>query len=58
MTVAGAIAQVCAKPVTSEKARLLARDAIIDTLACMVAGREDISTKTVFEAFAQTGNAG
>ncbi len=58
MTVAGAIAQVCAKPVTSAKARLLARDAIIDTLACMVAGREDASTKTVFEAFAQTGSAG
>ncbi len=58
MTVAGAIAQVCAKPVTSAKARLLARDAIIDTLACMVAGREDASIKTVFEAFAQTGNAG
>ncbi|UCA45006.1 MmgE/PrpD family protein [Pseudochrobactrum sp. XF203] len=58
MTVAGAIAQVCAKPVTSAKARLLARDAIIDTLACMVAGREDASTKTVFEAFARTGSAG
>ena len=58
MTVAGAIAQICARPVTSVKARLLARDAIIDTLACMVAGREDISTKTVFEAFAPTGSAG
>ena len=58
MTVAEAIAQVCARPVTSEKARLLARDAIIDTLACMVAGREDASTKTVFEAFAMTGSAG
>ena len=58
MTVAGAIAQVCAKPVTSAKARLLARDAIIDTLACMVAGRDDTSTKTVFEAFALSGSAG
>lgn len=58
MTVAAAIAQVCARPVTSTKARLLARDAIIDTLACMVAGREDVSTKTVFEAFAPTGSAG
>ena len=58
MTVAGAIAQICARPVTSAKARLLARDAIIDTLACMVAGREDVSTKTVFEAFAPTGRAG
>ncbi len=58
MTVAAAIAQVCARPVTSTKARLLARDAIIDTLACMVAGREDVSTKTVFEAFALTGSAG
>lgn len=58
MTVAGAIAQICARPVTSAKARLLARDAIIDTLACMVAGREDVSTKTVFEAFAPTGSAG
>ena len=58
MTVAEAIAQVCAKPVTSAKARLLARDAIIDTLACMVAGREDISTKTVLEAFAVSGSAG
>lgn len=58
MTVATAIAQVCAKPVTSAKARLLARDAIIDTLACMVAGRDDLSTKTVFEAFAHTGSAG
>lgn len=58
MTVAGAIAQICARPVTSAKARLLARDAIIDTLACMVAGREDVSTKTVIEAFAPTGSAG
>lgn len=58
MTVAAAIAQVCARPVTSAKARLLARDAIIDTLACMVAGRDDTSTKTVFEAFSQTGSVG
>lgn len=58
MTVAAAIAQVCARPVTSAKARLLARDAIIDTLACMMAGRDDLSTNTVFEAFAQTGSVG
>lgn len=51
-SVAGAIAQFCARPVTSETARLLARDAIIDTLACMVAGRNDLSTNTVADAFA------
>lgn len=57
MSAADAIAQYCAKPVVSEKARLLARDAIIDTLACMVAGRHDLSTQTVAKAFmvADTG---
>lgn len=57
-TVAGYIARVCMQPVTSEKARLLARDAIIDTLACMVAGRNDQSTQTVMKAFAVSGGAG
>lgn len=58
MSVASAIADICVKPVISEKARLLARDAIIDTLACMVAGRDDLSTKTVLDAFSLYGSAG
>lgn len=52
MTVATAIASACVKPVTSDKARELARDAILDTLACMVAGRDDDSTQSVAAAFA------
>ncbi len=56
--VAAAIAQICARPVRREKARLLARDAIIDTLACMVAGRDDLSTRTVFEAFGESSASG
>ncbi|MGU3575003.1 MmgE/PrpD family protein [Brucellaceae bacterium C25G] len=59
-TVAETIAQLCVSPVTNKNARILARDAIIDTLACMVAGRDDVSTKTVLKAFSQqyaTGQA-
>ncbi len=52
MTVAFAIASACAKPVLSAQARELARDAILDTLACMVAGRDDDSTQSVATAFA------
>lgn len=52
MTVATAIASACAKPATSYKARELARDAILDTLACMVAGCDDDSTQSVAMAFA------
>lgn len=57
MTVALAIASACAKPVLSNNARELARDAILDTLACMVAGRDDDSTQSVATAFARY-NAG
>lgn len=58
LSAARAIAQFCAKSVVSEKARLLARDAIIDTLACMVAGHRDPSTKTVAKAFLATDSGG
>ena len=58
ISVADAIATCVAHPVKSEHARLLARDAIIDTLACMVAGRNDHSTKTVAAAFAKDASHG
>lgn len=58
MTVALAIASACAKPVLSANARELARDAILDTLACMVAGRDDVSTKSVVKAFAEFSAGG
>lgn len=58
LSAAHAIAQFCAKPVMSEKARLFARDAIIDTLACMAAGRSDQSTQTVAKAFLPTESGG
>ncbi|MFQ0815851.1 2-methylcitrate dehydratase [Brucella anthropi] len=52
MTVAAAIASACARTRASTHARELARDAILDTLACMVAGRDDDSTQSVAAAFA------
>ncbi|MCH4543631.1 2-methylcitrate dehydratase [Ochrobactrum sp. POC9] len=58
VTVALAIASACAKPVVSANARTLARDAILDTLACMVAGRDDVSTKSVAKAFAEFSAGG
>lgn len=58
MTVATAIALACLKPVLSENARELARDAILDTLACMVAGSEDDSTQSVAAAFAEFNTGG
>ncbi|WOC16761.1 MmgE/PrpD family protein [Pseudochrobactrum sp. MP213Fo] len=57
MTVAHAIAKFCAQPVVSRNARQLARDAIIDTLACMVGGRDDLSTQTVAKAFADSAGS-
>ena len=58
MTVAAAIAEACARPVASARARELARDAILDTLACMAAGRADESTQNVAAAFAGLGTGG
>lgn len=58
MTVALAIASACAKPVLSANARELARDAILDTLACMLAGRDDDSTQSVAKAFAEFSAGG
>ncbi|HHV70257.1 MmgE/PrpD family protein [Brucella intermedia] len=58
MTVALAIASACAKPIISTDARKLACDAILDTLACMVAGRGDDSTKSVAKAFAEFSAGG
>jgi 2-methylcitrate dehydratase PrpD len=47
MTVASAIAEASIRTVASANARRLAQNAIIDTLACMVAGRTDQSTCSV-----------
>ncbi|MCO7739230.1 MmgE/PrpD family protein [Brucella intermedia] len=58
MAVALAIASACAKPIISIDARKLACDAILDTLACMVAGRGDDSTKSVAKAFAEFSAGG
>jgi 2-methylcitrate dehydratase PrpD len=58
MSVAAAIAEASTRPVTSANARWLARNAIIDTLACMVAGRTDPSTCSVRDAFAGPGSDG
>lgn len=58
MTVASAIAEASTRPVASANARRLAQNAIIDTLACMVAGRTDQSTCSVRDAFARPGGGG
>lgn len=60
MNIAAAIAQFCVKPVASNMARRLACAAITDTLACMVAGRDDQATtivKTAFAGFSDGGKA-
>ncbi|MGF9564627.1 MmgE/PrpD family protein [Neorhizobium sp. JUb45] len=52
MTVIETIAAWCAAPpATSETARRLAREAISDTIACLYAGRNDMSTLAVSRAF-------
>lgn len=52
MTVIETIATWCAvPPATSETARRLAREAITDTIACIYAGRNDMSTLAVARAF-------
>ena len=51
MTVATAVAIASLRPEVSAKARELARDAIIDTLAGMWAGRHDASVASVVAAF-------
>lgn len=52
MTVIETIADWCTiPPATSETARRLAREAIADTIACLYAGRNDISTLAVSRAF-------
>lgn len=52
MTVIETIADWCvAPPASSETARRLAREAIADTIACLYAGRNDMSTLAVSRAF-------
>lgn len=52
MTLTETLAQWCAAPPPfSPRARQLAVDAITDTLACLVAGRDDFSTRAVREAW-------
>lgn len=52
MTVIETIATWCAAPpATSETARRLAREAITDTIACLYAGRNDMSTLAASRAF-------
>ncbi|MEC5317941.1 MmgE/PrpD family protein [Brenneria populi subsp. brevivirga] len=52
MTVIEAIAAWCAgKPPFSQAARQRAREAIIDTLACLYAGRNDFSSRAVRQAW-------
>jgi 2-methylcitrate dehydratase PrpD len=52
MTVIETIATWCsAPPTSSDTARRLAREAIADTIACMYAGRKDMSTQAVAGAF-------
>lgn len=52
MTLTETLAQWCsAPPDFSLRARQLASDAIADTLACMVAGRKDFSTRSVAAAW-------
>ena len=52
MTVIETISNWCwSPPTSSDTARRLARDAIADTLACLYAGRNDMSTRAVADAF-------
>lgn len=52
MTLIETLAHWCAAPQPfSERAKTLAREAITDTLACMVAGQNDFSTRAVSEAW-------
>ena len=52
MTLIETLAQWCAVPPPfSPQARQLASDAITDTLACLVAGRDDFSTQAVRQAW-------
>lgn len=53
MSVIETIAAWCARhPAFSAQARLLAQDAIADTLGCLYAGRDDFSTQAVRRAWA------
>ncbi|WP_342323791.1 MmgE/PrpD family protein [Kosakonia sp. BYX6] len=55
MTLIETLANWCAAPEPfSERARELAREAITDTLACLVAGRDDFSTRAVYDAWRET----
>jgi 2-methylcitrate dehydratase PrpD len=52
MTVIETIANWCwSPPTSSDTARRLAREAIADTVACLYAGRNDMSTRAVADAF-------
>lgn len=52
MTLIETLARWCAEPPTfSPHAQQLAREAITDTLACLVAGRDDFSTRAVAQAW-------
>ena len=55
MTLIETLANWCAAPGPfSARAKTLAREAITDTLACMVAGKADFSTRAVVDAWRET----
>ncbi|WLI76180.1 MmgE/PrpD family protein [Kosakonia sp. H02] len=57
MTLIETLANWCAAPGPfSVRAKELARDAITDTLACLVAGRDDFSTRAVCETWRETAH--